>query len=60
MTVRALIGLTGLTLTFLLVPLAGEAQPLARVPRIGVLATGSPAEGDSRLGAFRQGLRELG
>jgi hypothetical protein len=59
MTARALIGLVGLNLTVLWAP-PGEAQQLSKVPRIGVLATGSPAEGDARAAAFRQGLRELG
>jgi len=42
----------------LLAPLAGEAQPTARVPRIGILRPGSPP--DPLVEAFRQGLRELG
>ena len=43
-------------LALLVAPLATEAQPAAKVPRIGVLLGGSP--GDSRLPeAFRQGLR---
>jgi putative ABC transport system substrate-binding protein len=47
------------SLGLLAAPLATEAQPAAKVPRIGVLLGGSP--GDSRLPeAFRQGLRGLG
>jgi putative ABC transport system substrate-binding protein len=43
-------------------PLAAQAQQPNRMPRIGLLATGSlelPATRAS-LNAFRQGLRELG
>jgi ABC-type uncharacterized transport system substrate-binding protein len=51
--------LTGVVALGLLVtPLAAEAQPARRVPRIGVLGELSPA--DPFLAAFRQGLRELG
>jgi ABC-type uncharacterized transport system substrate-binding protein len=39
-------------------PLAAEAQPAAKVPRIGILRSGSPP--DPFVDAFRQGLRELG
>ena len=39
-------------------PLAAEAQPPAKIPRIGFLSPNSPS--DYRLEAFRQGLRELG
>jgi putative tryptophan/tyrosine transport system substrate-binding protein len=47
-----------LTLSFLVVPLAAEAQPSAKVPRIGFLrpSLASPCRTD----AFAQGLRELG
>jgi len=37
-----------------------EAQQPAKVYRIGVLRSGSPACTSSELDAFRQGLRELG
>ena len=51
-----------LAVAALMVPLAGEAQQPASLPRIGFLAPSSPE--DSRvalyLQAFRQGLRELG
>ena len=39
-------------------PLAAEAQPAGRVPRIGYLGTRTPS--DFGLDAFRQGLGELG
>jgi ABC-type uncharacterized transport system substrate-binding protein len=43
----------------IVVPLAADAQPSPKVPRIGFLAPLSLA-GDPRLPAFLQGLRELG
>jgi putative ABC transport system substrate-binding protein len=57
---RAFTGLAGLSLTLLGLPLAGEAQQASRLPRIGVIATGSPATSAPSFDAFRQGLRELG
>ncbi len=46
------------------VPLDAAAQPAGRIPRIGVLAPGSPPgpgrPGLPHLDAFRQGFRELG
>jgi putative ABC transport system substrate-binding protein len=48
-------------LAILSAPHAPEAQPPAKVPRIGMLWFGSPVVGPSpHLEAFRQGLRELG
>src|SRR5438128_3732404 len=43
-------------------PLAAEAQPREKLPRVGYLSPGSPSEPLRwrRLEAFRQGLRELG
>lgn len=41
-------------------PLAAEGQQAAKVPRIGFLGTNSPAEYPDLLGAFRQGLGDLG
>src|SRR5882762_7684344 len=43
-------------------PLAAEAQPVAKVARIGYLFTGSPGSPESRklLDSFRLGLRERG
>jgi putative ABC transport system substrate-binding protein len=49
-----------LALGFLVAPLAAEAQPPAKVPRIGVLSTGSPRVSLARFEPFIQGLRELG
>ncbi len=60
MTARALTGLAGLTLGLLAAPLAGEAQSPSRVPRIGVIATGSPATSAPSFDAFREGLGERG
>ena len=37
-----------------------SAQQAKKVPRIGVLSVTSPETIPARLGAFRQGLRELG
>ena len=37
-------------------PLAAEAQPPSKVPRVGVMVGGAP----TLLAGFRQGLRELG
>ena len=45
---------------FLLAPLAAEAQPAGKVPRIGFLGTRSPSDTAPYLDAFRQGLRERG
>ena len=45
----------------LVVPLAGETQQRPTIPRIGFLSSSSPDPRNSRLiGAFREGLRELG
>jgi putative tryptophan/tyrosine transport system substrate-binding protein len=41
-------------------PLAAEAQPSAKVPRIGLLSVLSPALWEAKAESFRQGLRELG
>jgi putative ABC transport system substrate-binding protein len=53
----------GLLVTFALTILwalcAATAQPLATIPRIGVLAPGQP-ESARAVAAFRQGLRDLG
>ncbi len=48
-----------LALSLLLAPLVADAQPAAKVPRIGLLFTGDPAR-LPQLEGFRQGLRELG
>ena len=54
--------LVRLAVAVLVVPLAAEAQPAAKVPRIGFLSQFSPADPRTlgRLRAFQQGLRELG
>ena len=44
----------------LAVPLAADAQPAGRIPRIGYLAPSLSTEASRLIGAFRQGLRELG
>jgi len=46
-----------LTLSVLMVLLAA-AQQRSTVPRIGILNSGTPAESQHLLAAFRQGLRE--
>jgi putative ABC transport system substrate-binding protein len=53
-----LVVMVNLVFTLLAAPLAAEAQAVGRVPRIGILRTGSPP--DPFVEAFRQGLRELG
>jgi putative ABC transport system substrate-binding protein len=60
MTHRTIELLVVLALSLLLVPLAPEAQPLATIPRIGVLAPGPPDDRSRSITAFRQGLRDLG
>jgi putative ABC transport system substrate-binding protein len=57
-TRRVFVG--SLTGGLLAAPLAAEAQPAAKVPRIGVLGSGSRSDLSPRLDPFRQGLRELG
>ena len=57
LTLRAV---TVVVLALLAVPLAAEAQPARKVPRIGYLATGSVGIERSWLAAFQQGLRDLG
>ncbi len=54
--------LVTLTLSLLTVPLAAVAQPLAKVPRIGVLLSGLPPATSvpSPIPLFIQGLRDLG
>ena len=50
----------GLALVLLAAPLAADAQPPAKVPRIGFLGSGSPSTHGPFVVAFRQGLRDLG
>src|SRR5713226_1576360 len=49
-----------LAVGILITPIVAEAQPAAKVPRIGYLVTGSLESPETRvaLDAFRQGLRE--
>src|SRR2546430_10764958 len=56
----ALRGIMILTLSLLAVPLTVEAQPAAKVARIGWLGGTSPAVNPAVLEAFRHGLREHG
>ena len=50
-----------LILSLLAAPLAAEAQPVAKIPRVGVLWAGSPPTGAApSFEAFRQELRERG
>ena len=50
-----------LALALLVAPLATEAQPARKVPRIGVVAPlGPPPAANPDIDGFRQGLRELG
>jgi putative tryptophan/tyrosine transport system substrate-binding protein len=52
--------LAGLLLS-LAAPLAGEAQPAGKIPRIGVLSPGNPPPSpDLGIDGLRLGLRELG
>src|SRR5262249_17279661 len=54
------IGLAVVLVSLVLAPLAAGAQQTAKVYRIGVLGTRSATLNTANLGAFRQGLRELG
>ena len=61
MTPRLLGFLIALAFGFLIPPLTAEAQPSAKVPRIGWLSQGSPpSAAHPNLEAFREGLRVLG
>jgi putative ABC transport system substrate-binding protein len=51
--------ITTVTLLFLAVPLAGEAQPSGKVPRVAFISTTSP-ENSTSADAFRQRLGDLG
>jgi putative ABC transport system substrate-binding protein len=55
---RAFLAITASGL--LAAPLAAEAQPAAKIPRIGYLSATTQATGAPFADAFRQGLRELG
>jgi putative ABC transport system substrate-binding protein len=49
-----------LILSLLTVPLTSQAQPAAKVPRLGLLIPSAVSAVASRLEAFRHGLRDLG
>jgi len=55
-----LIGGVILALSLLVVPLAADAQPVAKVPHIGFLSVRPLGAMSSFLEAFRQSLREMG
>jgi putative ABC transport system substrate-binding protein len=58
---RRTIGLlVTLALSLLVAPLAADAQPPAKVPRISLLIPGSSSAFAPRIEAFRHGLRDLG
>jgi putative ABC transport system substrate-binding protein len=54
--------ISGATLGLLAAPLAAEAQPAGKVPRVGVLSPGNPPPRDAfhQRDRFEAGLRELG
>jgi putative ABC transport system substrate-binding protein len=49
-----------MVLVLLVAPLAAEAQPAAKMPRLGYLESRSPSRVADQLEALRQGLSELG
>jgi putative ABC transport system substrate-binding protein len=55
-----LIVIVSLTLGIFLTPLAAEAQPAGKIPRIGLLSSFSPSDTTLWHQAFREGLRDLG
>ncbi len=57
---RAVWFIIPLALCILLAPLAADAQPPPKIPRIGYLGSSSPSAVAGLLESFRQGLRELG
>jgi putative ABC transport system substrate-binding protein len=53
--------ISGITLGLLAAPLVAEAQQVGKVPRIGVVVVPEPeSPTEPNVGAFRQGLRDLG
>jgi ABC-type uncharacterized transport system substrate-binding protein len=52
--------ISGITVGLLAAPLAAEAQPAGKVPRIGFLSPASSTSAPHILEAFRQGLRDFG
>src|SRR3989442_6160584 len=61
MSLRAALA-AALAVGILITPIVAEAQPAAKIPRIGYLVTGSlkSPETQATFDAFRQGLRERG
>jgi putative tryptophan/tyrosine transport system substrate-binding protein len=61
MTHRTIEVLVTLALSLLMVPLAAEAQPAGKIPRLGVLFPAElPSPEEPSLAAFRQALQQLG
>src|SRR5262245_61282044 len=54
------IGLVVVVAVMLLAPLGCGGQQAGNIPTIGILIAGPPSSNSPTLGAFRQGLRELG
>lgn len=57
---RKLVGIIALTVAFSMCEAVADAQQRAKVPRVGVLTTGSPEALAHLLEGFREGLRERG
>jgi putative ABC transport system substrate-binding protein len=57
---RKWLGLSVIAFVLVLSGTVAEAQQPAKVPRIGILMSGSASNASSRLRGFQQGLRELG
>ena len=51
---------TAVAFLLLAAPLAAEAQGTRKIPRVGIVAAGSPTAARHQVDAFRGGLRELG
>jgi hypothetical protein len=50
---------TVVAVSILAAPLAAQAQGPRKIPRIGIVATGSPVVARHQVDAFREGLREF-
>jgi putative tryptophan/tyrosine transport system substrate-binding protein len=57
---RKLVGLVTFVIAFAMCGPKADAQQPTKIPRIGLLGGGSASANAGRIGAFRQGLRELG
>ena len=57
---RKLVGIVALLIAFAMYGAVATAQPTAKIPRIGILATFSQSVIAARVEGFQQGLRELG